>query len=99
MTNHSWVPSRHRPHWLGEIRRRWKLNPLSSLAYLLLHSYARGDAAVDRSGQCSRDHLAHLVDFEQEAVMPRSRINDMHCGTAWKVTRQVLLLGQRVQAV
>ena len=31
--------------------------------------------------------------------MPRFRVNDMHCWTAWKVARQIFLLGQRVETV
>ena len=51
------------------------------------------------SGQRSREHLTYLVDFEQEAVVSRLRVNDMDRGTAWKVARQIFLLGQRVETV
>jgi hypothetical protein len=58
---------------------------------------ARGSGRL--SGQRSRNHLAYLIDFEQEAVVPRLRVDDMDRGTAWKVTRQIFLLGQRVETV
>ena len=76
---------------LGRIRRLGGL-PLRQA------SRASGSGQV-RSGQCSRDHRAHLVDFKEEAVVARLGLNDLHGPTTRNVTRQLLLLRQRVETV